>query len=182
MNWPTPNRTAVSRSGRPIGPTAVYLRPRLSAQLLELAFSSQRALNEAARSESAISAAIVWGSCGACQTDSVYEDLDLGEDELGMKAQVKQGKPFEVGFSATGWRALFVLSSRERRGSRSEGVSAAASASDRAPIDSAPVGGCESMSMVGSGRVGSVACSTRAQGQREDPNVRSSYVSRSSRL
>jgi len=39
---------------------------------------------------------------GACQSDSVYEDLDLDESHFGMKAQVEPGEPFEIGLLGNG--------------------------------------------------------------------------------
>ena len=39
---------------------------------------------------------------GACQSDYETMDLDLGEDEFGMKAQVEPGEPFEIGLLGNG--------------------------------------------------------------------------------
>ena len=39
---------------------------------------------------------------GACQSDSVFADLDLGEEEFGFKAQVEPAEPFEIGLLGNG--------------------------------------------------------------------------------
>ena len=38
---------------------------------------------------------------GACQSDSVFVDLDLGEEEFGFKAQVEPANPSRSDCSAT---------------------------------------------------------------------------------
>ena len=39
---------------------------------------------------------------GACQSDYETMNLDLGEHEFGMKAQVEPGEPFEIGLLGNG--------------------------------------------------------------------------------